>query len=63
MARAKGERFEDATQQGLGRKDEALRYAEKAIAALDSDTAAPDASKARIRQSAEDKIRQLTKKD
>ena len=46
-----------------GRRDEALRYAEKAIAALEADTAVPDEFKAQIRQSAEDKIRQLTKKD
>jgi hypothetical protein len=45
-----------------GRRDEALRYAEKALAALESDTTAADAFKEQIRQSAEDKIRQLTKK-
>lgn len=46
-----------------GRRDDALRYAEQALAALESDTHAPDEFKAQIRQSAENKIRELKKKD
>jgi dienelactone hydrolase len=46
-----------------GRQDEALRHAERALAALESDTTASDEFKAQIRQSAEDKIRRLTKKN
>jgi hypothetical protein len=45
-----------------GRRDEALRFAEKALAVLAADTTAPDEFKQLIRESAEQKIRVLKKK-
>ena len=45
-----------------GNKEEALRYAEKAIKMLETDTRAPAAFKDAVRQSAEQKIRDLKKK-
>ena len=44
-----------------GRRAEALRFAEKAIQVLATDTTTPDEFKARIRESAEQKIRELKK--
>ena len=46
-----------------GNKEEALRYAEKAIEMLATDTQAPEEFKQQIRESAEGKIKQLKKKD
>jgi dienelactone hydrolase len=45
-----------------GNKEEALRYAEKAIKMLETDMRAPAAFKDAVRQSAEQKIRDLKKK-
>jgi len=42
-----------------GKRDEALRYAEKALEALKTDTQAPDEFRALVRESAEKKIRDL----
>ena len=44
-----------------GRRTEALRFAEKALELLDTDTSTPDDFRQRIRESAEQKIRQLRK--
>lgn len=44
-----------------GNRVEALRFAEKALAALDADTRTPDEFKRAIRESAEKKIRELKK--
>jgi hypothetical protein len=45
-----------------GNQEKALAMAEKALAALDKDTQAPEAFKQQIRESAEGKIKQLKKK-
>ena len=45
-----------------GRRDEALKFAEKALQVLASDTRTPEEFKARIRESAEGKISELRKK-
>ena len=44
-----------------GNKVEALKYAEKALKALESDTNAPDAFKQLVRESAERKVKELKK--
>ena len=46
-----------------GNKEEALRFAEKALEALATDTQAPAEFKQQVRESAEGKIKQLKKKD
>lgn len=46
-----------------GNKEEALRFAKKALESLATDTQAPDEFKQQIRESAEAKIKQLEKKD
>ncbi len=45
----------------LGNREEALRYAEKTLEMLPKDTQAPEEFKARIRESAEKKIKELRK--
>lgn len=44
-----------------GQRDEALRFAEKALAMLAADTTTPDGFKAAVRESAERKVRDLKK--